>query len=164
MKWLCDQMLGTLAKWLRIYGFDTFYADATIDDDQLMNIAQKENRILLTRDKQLVYQARKASLQVVELKAVDLDEQLQQVLQGVTIDKSLILSRCCLCNTVLESIEKNDVEKKVPKKVFDHHDRFWYCVKCDKVYWKGSHWDNMFNTINKVKSTTSGSSEHAAHP
>ena len=51
MKFLCDQMLGTLAKWLRIYGFDTFYANRDISDSELLDISKKENRILITRDK-----------------------------------------------------------------------------------------------------------------
>ena len=55
MKFLCDQMLGTLAKWLRLLGFDTFYANDEIKDDILLLIAKKENRAIITRDKELIF-------------------------------------------------------------------------------------------------------------
>lgn len=63
MKFLCDKMLGTLAKWLRIYGFDTFYANSEIDDEGLMEIAKKEKRVLITRDKDLIIKAKKRTYQ-----------------------------------------------------------------------------------------------------
>ena len=53
MKCFCDHMLGTLAKWLRIYGFDTAYANSEMDDDDIIRISKKEKRILITRDKNL---------------------------------------------------------------------------------------------------------------
>ena len=55
MKFLCDQMLGSLAKWLRILGFDTFYARRDLQDEDVLNIAKKENRVLITRDVELVW-------------------------------------------------------------------------------------------------------------
>jgi len=54
MKFLCDQMLGTLAKWLRIYGFDTFYANYKISDEELIKISKDEKRVLISRDKELI--------------------------------------------------------------------------------------------------------------
>ena len=57
MKFLCDQMFGTLAKSLRICGFDTFYANTRQTDDELMKIARNEGRILVSRDKKLLWKA-----------------------------------------------------------------------------------------------------------
>jgi uncharacterized protein with PIN domain len=59
MRLLCDQMLGTLAKWLRLIGFDTFYATKEMDDSELLQIAKKEKRIILTRDKELLVRGKK---------------------------------------------------------------------------------------------------------
>ena len=151
MKFLCDQMLGTLAKWLRLFGFDTFYANTEMKDENLLQITKKENRIIITRDKQLISRGRKENLQVIEINTTDLDEQLSYVLSHVKINKNAILSRCSLCNTVLDEIKKNDIKDKVPEKVFENNEKFWFCPKCNKTYWMGSHYDKIINKIDEIK-------------
>ena len=94
MKILCDQMLGTLAKWLRIMGFDTFYANAEMSDEDLLNIAKGENRTIFTRDKELIIRGKKKNLNVIAIETTDLDLQLNQALKHVNIDEKSILSRC----------------------------------------------------------------------
>ena len=105
-KFICDQMLGSLASWLRFIGVDTFYATNKMDDETIMNTALKENRILITRDKELIIRAQKKSISVIPLFSKILDEQLKVVLSHIDIDKSRILTRCSLCNSVLKSIQK----------------------------------------------------------
>jgi len=151
MKFLCDQMLGTLAKWLRLFGFDTFYANAEMDDDELLEMAEKENRVLITRDKELIIRAKKKNIQIVEMISIDLDEQLSVILKNVDVDEKAVLSRCSLCDTILNEIKRDEVKNKVPEKVFRNNDRFWFCSKCDKIYWRGSHYDKIQSKINKIK-------------
>jgi hypothetical protein len=150
MNFLCDQMLGTLAKWLRIYGFDTFYANSTISDDKIIMISKKENRCLITRDEELAFRCKKENIKIIHFKVVDLDEQLNLVLHGLEIDKDKFLSRCILCNYELSKIKKDQVKDKVPTKVFQNHEKFWFCKKCDKIYWVGSHTENMMKKINSL--------------
>ena len=150
MKFLCDQMLGTLAKWLRIYGFDTFYANNLISDEELLKIAEKEKRIIITRDKELIYNAKRRNLEIILVDTTDLDEQLNMILKDYKIDESLFLTRCTLCNNTVKSIKKKDVKDKVPQRVFENNENFWYCSKCDKVYWKGSHFDKMKEKIKNI--------------
>ena len=64
MKLLCDHMLGSLAKWLRIFGFDTLYPDATTNDDEVLHIAKAEKRLLISRDKELITRGKKVQLEV----------------------------------------------------------------------------------------------------
>ena len=151
MKILCDQMLGTLAKWLRILGFDTFYANAEMSDEDLLNIAKGENRTIFTRDKELIIRGKKKNLNVISIETTDLDLQLNHALKHVNIDEKSILSRCTLCNTVLDTVEKNKVQGKVPSKVFENNEKFWLCSKCNKFYWMGSHYNEMINKIDKIK-------------
>ena len=151
MKVICDQMLGSLAKWLRILGIDTFYASSQITDDELLTIAQHEGRILLTRDKELLIRCQKEKLQSIKIENTDLDEQLKELMNKIEFNKKLILSRCTRCNELLASIHQNDVRGKVPKKVFERNNKFWYCSKCQKYYWKGSHYDSMIEKINTMK-------------
>jgi len=151
MKFLCDQMLGTLAKWLRIYGFDTYFANSEISDEELLKISKDEDRILLTRDKKLVQRAHKENIKNIEIKTTDVNEQLKIVLKDLTIDKNKVLSRCILCNNVIDEIKKRDVGGKVPERVFETNEEFWFCKKCNKIYWKGSHYENMIEKMDELK-------------
>jgi len=144
-------MLGTLAKWLRIFGFDTFYANSQMDDSQLIDISKNEKRVLITRDKNLLQRAKKEKLKVIEINTTDINQQINKVINQIKINPSMALSRCILCNTELDEIKKDEVEKKVPKRVFDSNEKFWFCPKCKKVYWKGTHYDNMIKKINTLK-------------
>lgn len=150
MKFLCDQMLGTLAKWLRIYGFDTFFADSEVDDGILLNIAKKEKRILITRDKELIQRCEKQKINCINIITTNLDEQIQTVLKNIKIDEKQILSRCSICNNILENIDKSYVKNHVPKNIFENNEKFWYCSKCKKYYWVGSHYINMKNKIKNL--------------
>jgi len=153
MKFLCDQMLGSLARWLRLFGFDTFYANSEISDDEVLKIAENENRVLITRDKELIIRAKKKKIQLIEMKSFDFDEQLMQLVKEEDIDEKMILSRCSLCNNILVEIKKNDVKTKVPEKVYKNNDRFWFCSRCNKIYWMGSHYDKIQSKIKKIKNT-----------
>ncbi|MCK4902597.1 MAG: Mut7-C RNAse domain-containing protein [Thermoplasmatales archaeon] len=150
MKFLCDQMLGTLAKWLRIYGFDTFYASRDMDDPEVLEISKKENRILISRDKNLIIAARRENLKTIEISTTDLDEQISIVLGNIKPDKTKILSRCIICNAKVEDIKKQNVEDKVPEKVFKNKEKFWLCKNCNKIYWQGSHYEKMFEKIDNL--------------
>lgn len=151
MKFLCDQMLGTLAKWLRILGFDTYYPKSDLKDDFILNLAKKEKRVLITRDKKLIWEARRKNIKNIKLDCTNLEEQLKTILDYVKINKNNILSRCTICNFELKKIEKDKVVNKLPKHVFETHKNFWYCQKCDKIYWKGSHFEMMLKKIDKIK-------------
>lgn len=150
MKLLCDHMLGSLAKWLRIFGFDTLYPDANTTDDTVLMRAKKENRLLISRDKELVLRGKKAEIKVLYLHTTNLTEQLTQVISLLKIDTTQVLTRCTLCNTLLCPVEKKDIRTPLPPKVFDTKNDFWHCPSCDKYYWMGTHYDNMRKKINTL--------------
>ncbi len=152
MKLICDHMLGSLAKWLRIFGFDTIYPNATTTDDSILQKANDEDRLLISRDKQLIQRGKKAQIPILEIQTTKLTEQLTQVLSRVPVDEKIILSRCTLCNTPLRSIEKKGLDHRVPEKVFKTRDEFWYCPTCKKYYWMGTHYENMREKINVLLS------------
>jgi uncharacterized protein len=151
MKILCDHMLGSLATWLRIVGFDTLYPDSTTTDEQLLIIAAQEHRLLITRDKELIRRGKKLNIDVLELTTTNLDEQLQLVFSHVPFDPSKVLSRCTLCNTLLTPIHKNKVKDAVPPKVFETRNEFWHCLHCNKYYWMGTQYENMIQKINELQ-------------
>jgi uncharacterized protein with PIN domain len=151
IKILCDQMLGTLAKWLRILGFDTFFPDNEISDIEILYIARKENRIIISRDKDLINRAKKERIKNLEMKFTKLDLQLNLVLENLGFSQERFLSRCTICNTDLEKVDKKIMKKKVPKRVFENNEIFWYCPKCSKYYWMGTHYEKMIERINEIK-------------
>ena len=149
MKFICDDMLGTLAKWLRILGYDTRYGAK--NDDELLKISKQENRILLTRDKNLYEKSKNASSSLY-IKSMSLHEQLVFVLRNtdIMVSRHNMLSRCLICNTPLENKKKSDIREDVPPYPFQHHEKFWKCPNCNRVYWKGSHWTHMYNQIKRI--------------
>jgi uncharacterized protein with PIN domain len=157
MRYLCDQMLGTLAKWLRIYGFDTYFPKGDMKDSELLDICKRENRVLITRDKNLIIRAKRENIKTIEICSIDLNEQIRIAISDEIMNSDKVLSRCILCNSLVDEIKKEDVKGKIPKNSFDSNEKFWYCKKCDKIYWKGSHFENMVNKINEIKKSIGAS-------
>lgn len=147
MKLLCGQMLGSLATWLRFMGFDTFYATDQMGDDELMQIAKDEDRFLITQDKELIFRARKRDILVISIYSTDLDEQLRSVISKMVVDIEQILSRCSLCNNHIIPIKKEEIKKRVPVKAYQNQSQFWLCHQCNKIYWRGSHCDQILKKI-----------------
>ena len=145
MKLLCDHMLGSLARWLRFMGYDTAYPEPTSDRD-LIDLARREERILLTRDKELAGRVRDA----VGIRSDDLDEQIREVAAVLPLRLIDPLSRCSLCNSVLLPVSRDAIEELVPVGVRSRHEEFWRCPSCHRVYWQGSHWDKMVERLNHL--------------
>ncbi|MCK4875306.1 MAG: Mut7-C RNAse domain-containing protein [Sulfurimonas sp.] len=143
---IADCHLGKLAKYLRVMGFDTLYFN-TIDDNDLIELADKEKRIILTRDRAL-HEREKAP--TFYLKPVENLEQLKILQEYFKIKSYKFISRCIICNTQLQSIEKNKVEDKIPKKVKLYFSEFEICPTCNRIYWHGDHYKRMMNTINSI--------------
>lgn len=140
MKFIVDEMLGRLAKWLRMIGYDTVYKTPTTDSI-LVNQAFREQRIIITRDTRLV--ERKYIPRFIIIKSDKYMEQLKQLVAelGLVPDPNLFFSRCLLCNAEIESISKDIVKPKIPPYVFETQESFLRCPSCNKIYWSGTHVD-----------------------
>ncbi len=148
LKFMADSMLGRLARWLRILGYDVVY-ETFISDDDLIARALRENRIILTMDRELA--DRESAKNALLLKSYDYKEQLKHVITHYEIDcESHILSRCLLCNERLDSIEKEKIKDKVPPYVYASHDEFDICPQCRRIYWSGTHRDNILETLDEI--------------
>lgn len=143
MRLLCDHMLGTLAKWLRFMGHDTAYP-GPIDDTALLALARDEDRVLLTRDKELASRSPRA----LRIRSDDLEEQIREAVSALDLKLVDPLSRCSLCNAVLVPVPLEAVRDIVPEGVRSKHHDFWQCPACHRVYWQGSHWDKMVERLN----------------
>ncbi len=145
MKLLCDHMLGSLARWLRLMGYDTEYPGPG-PDRELIERARYEGRILLTRDKELSARVPGAVL----VRSDDLEEQISEVAAVLRLRLVDPLSRCSLCNAILVPVPLDDVKNLVPEGVRSRHHEFWRCPSCKRVYWQGSHWDKMVERLNHL--------------
>ncbi|MGC9333323.1 MAG: Mut7-C RNAse domain-containing protein [Anaerolineae bacterium] len=136
---VADAMLGTLAKWLRILGYDTVF-DAALDDHQLARLALAQDRVLLTRDRAL---AKRRGVRTLLIESEQLDDQIRQVLADLQLEPDRSFSRCPVCNELLDPLDREAARERVPAYVAKTHKNFRLCPGCGRVYWRGSHWHQM---------------------
>jgi uncharacterized protein with PIN domain len=147
MKFAADCMLGTLAKWLRILGHDVAYF-RRIEDDDLVALAARERRTILTRDRRLT-QRRAARDNVLLIRSQALEEQIAQVLRErhLQIESGRPLGRCLRCNTRNENVPRSAVRDRVPVYVYRTQTRFTRCARCDRIYWRATHVSRMLERL-----------------
>jgi len=152
LKFIADGMLGKLTRWLRILGHNVKYSNK-LDDNQLLTIAKKERRILLTRDLELYQQATAKGVNAFYFEGTDEAERLAQLAKrfGIKLEVDMTISRCPKCNTRVKPIEKEKIADKVEKSTFTYYNEFWQCPKCKQIYWQGAHWTRIRKTLEQAK-------------
>lgn len=150
MKFICDDNLGKLAKWLKTLGYDTLFFDS-IEDGELVSRALKENRVVLSRDTHLSRFKLKLGERLLHIENDKPLEQLKQVVKHFELkpDKKLFFSRCLLCNQVLEKVEKERIKDRLYPYVYQTQDNFVHCPKCDRIYWSATHVEKMIRTLSE---------------
>jgi len=143
---IVDGMLGPLARWLRIAGYDSIYFRG-MDDDRLLEETKDSARIMLTRDRELYQRALKLGLKSIYFKSEEVSAQLTHLKRELGIKLVASNSRCPRCNGLLAETPKTDVEGLVPAESFNAFEEFWVCGYCSRVYWKGSHWIKIRETL-----------------
>lgn len=149
VRFLADCMLGRLAKWLRILGYDCRY-DRTAEDDEIVRLAEAEDRVILTRDVRLTERRRARRFLLID--SVDPDEQIRQVAMAFALvpDPERILSRCLRCNAALEPVEAERAAAEVPPYVAATQAVFRRCPACVRLYWGATHRDEVLRRIQRV--------------
>jgi len=146
-KFIADCHLGKLAKYLRIMGFDTLFFPQ-IEDDKLIVIANEENRIILTRDREL---SQRKNAPVLFLEPTDTKEQLKTLINYYHLKEHPVpFSRCIVCNSPLQVIKKEKIIDRLPEKVKKYFNYFEYCPACDRIYWQGDHYRHMMEFLEQV--------------
>jgi len=130
-------MLGSLARWLRFFGFDATYLNPGVADPVLAELARSEARWLLTRDRELAAVGPRTLL----VRTERLDDQLVEVLSRLSLRPAANLkrSRCGECNGILYAVEREEVAALIPPYVLTTATRFRRCDSCGRVYWPGTH-------------------------
>jgi ribonuclease-3 len=147
-RFLCDAMLGSLARWLRFFGYDTAFAAPHLEDAEVVVRARQERRWLLTRDRPLAATGPRTIL----IRSGRLDDQLVEVMGrlGLRADPMLELSRCSVCNGRLRPARADDVAPRIPPYVRATARRFVRCPDCGRVFWPGTHGRRIRDRLRRV--------------
>lgn len=151
MKFLCDQMLSRIGKWLRAAGHDTYIVTEPISDKDVVDLALAEVRFLVTRDRHFLKM--KASLSyLIYLKNNDFESCIHELNHCIYIDWLYApFSRCLICNSLLAKPNSHDLIEQTPSRIRQQKKEFWYCPTCEKIYWEGSHSTNMLHQLIKLQ-------------
>lgn len=153
-------MLGKLARWLRIIGYDTLYEPA-LDDASILELARKNDRLLITRDAELYRRAARENVPVVLVHTQLLQQELKELSTALGACKALGAqasksdctdfeipapgSRCPVCNGLLVRAERSEAAVNLSESAL-----VWRCPSCGKVYWHGSHWRGINMTLHRL--------------
>ena len=148
MTFLVDCMLGKLAKWLKILGFDALYFSRAEDDD-LLALARGEGRVLLSRDHALLGRAKGLPTLLIETESWP--DQVRQVLAHFKLSEAVrAYSRCLECNVPLKTLTRAEAANLVVSFVLETAASFALCPCCGRVYWPGTHYEAMRDQIESL--------------
>ena len=148
VKFIADVHLGKLVRYLRLLGFDTLF-NSDFDDHEIIDISVSEKRIILTRDRQLLKHRRISH--GYWIRSSDTREQIREVIQRFDLGNNLkTFTRCMDCNGLLSEISKDDVSADLPPRTRQYYQLFRRCESCGKIYWEGSHYENMKKEIRNL--------------
>lgn len=148
-RFVADVHLGMLARQLRLLGFDTTW-NRDLDDQAIIDIASREQRIILTRDKGILKNG--SVTHGYWLRATDPDAQLEEVIRALHLARSIEpYVRCMECNGELEDISRSDAAQSVPLQVFLVYREFKRCRSCGRVYWRGSHLRRLDRIVERAR-------------
>lgn len=132
---LADAMLGKLARWIRICGFDTCYADSAMSDSDILDEAAKSGRVVITRDRELFIRSAHSFL----IRSDRSDEQLLEFFRKYSPQPSKFFTRCTVCNGILDPVIHPYDGLTVPESVALRRLNVYVCRSCRKIYWNGTH-------------------------
>ena len=148
MKFLADGMLGKLARWLRMLGQDVVYS-VQFSDNELLDLAKAEARVLLTKDFELYKRAISRGLDSLYVEGKTESARLAEVAKRyrLTLEVDMDKSHCPICNTKLQTASKEQLKEELEKNTYTYYDKFWKCPNCGQIYWLGAHWKQINNTL-----------------
>ena len=145
IKFIVDNNVGRLAKWLRMMGYDALLFTEE-DDGKMVKVALAQNRVILTKDRQIMRRRLVTSGRIKAI-LVEYDNpkaQLQQVVGDLDLDYQFRPFSICLeCNQSLVERGKEEVRDLVPPHVFETQSLYMECPSCHRIYWRGTHWQAM---------------------
>jgi uncharacterized protein with PIN domain len=147
-RFIADAMLARLARWLRALGHDTLY-DPSLDDRALVDLANREDRLLLTRDRHLLRDLRpRRAVEITHDAPLD---QLAAVAGELALPApNDLFRRCLVCNTPLDDVPPSEAAELVPPAARTLAGPVRHCPACGRIYWPGSHVRRMTRALARV--------------
>ena len=153
-KYVVDSMFGSLARKLRILGFDSYYASNLRDEDAIQ-IGLDQNRTIITADRELFSRTVNKKVRAVLLSSSDDLHNAATILKyhhkEIKFDPSS--ARCSKCNGILINVSKEMIREKIKEGVYNNYEVFFECKSCSKVYWIGTHITEIQSWIDKLNET-----------
>lgn len=147
-RFLADRMLGKLARWLRILGYDTAYLPQ-LSPEGVLREGGRQGRLILTRDTRIL--RRKDAPPFIFVHDDRFREQLCQIVDTLQIDPlRALFTRCAECNRILEEVTKDEVRERVPEYVWQTQDEFRRCPGCRRLYWGATHRDRVLDELQRL--------------
>jgi uncharacterized protein with PIN domain len=162
MKFIADNNVGKLARWLRLIGYDTILLKQK-DDAQMIKVALSENRVILTKDAQFMKRrlVTNGTLETIQIKQDTPRLQVQEVVKTLGLDYHFKpFSLCLECNRALVVRDKEEVKNLVPARVFETQTQYTQCPACHRIYWPGTHWQAMGKELQDLQEA--GDENHAS--
>ena len=143
---LVDAMLGSLNRWLRICGYETeFSVDSS--DEELLERGRERELILLTRDRTLLREARRSSVDAFLVEGSSKEKRLASVAKEYGLVLDPVMARCTICGGRLNEVPRDEIAGEIPQNSLEAYEEFWRCSGCRKVYWRGSHWERIVEKV-----------------
>jgi uncharacterized protein with PIN domain len=147
-KFVLDVHLGRLAVYLRMLGFDSLYSNNN-PDEELAQVSFRQKRILLTRDRGLL--KRSLVTHGYWVRETRPRQQLLEILRRFDLYGSIrTFQRCMKCNGQLRPVDKHLIAERLPLHTRETRDEFQHCPECDRIYWKGSHYERMLGFLGRL--------------
>lgn len=145
-------MLGKLTRWLRMLGQDVIYS-VQFSDSELLELAKKEKRVLLTKDFELYRRAIDRDMDAIYIMGKMESDRLAEVAKRYDLKLTINSDKsyCAKCNSKIRSTPKEKLSNEVEKNTFTYYDKFWKCPNCGQIYWQGAHWREIDKMLNETQ-------------
>jgi len=153
VKFIADNNVGKLARWLRLMGYDTLLFEQK-DDGQMIKTAMGEDRVILTKDTQFMKRrlVTNGKIKTILIREDDPKIQVQEVVKTLNLNYHFKpFSLCLECNQVLIARSKEEVKNSIPAHVFKTQTQYMECPACHRIYWQGTHWRDMVKKLQDLQ-------------
>jgi uncharacterized protein len=153
VKFIADNNVGKLARWLRLIGYDTLLFKQK-DDGQMIRRALSEDRVILTKDTQFMKRrlVTNGTLKTIHIKQDDPKLQVQELVKTLNLNHHFKpFSLCLECNRALIARHREEVKNLVPAHVFETKTQYTECPACHRIYWPGTHWQAMVKKLQDLQ-------------
>ena len=153
----CRRHAGKLTRWLRMLGQDVIYS-VQFNDNELLELAKAEARVLLTKDLELYRRAVGRGLDAFYVEGETESARLAEVAKryGLALAVDMDKSHCPVCNAKLAAVPKEQLQGELEENTYKYYERFWRCPNCGQVYWQGAHWKQITATLTQAQQKNAG--------